>query len=151
MLLKQKIGRLNEIAEQFMQQPEQVESAFSVDATGSQKAINELNINCKTLARIFSRQEGGRAVPREDEGQSNADHPLRPEQENRQAGGREAALRAQGCSGDSLERSGGSADGGCGGAGGFGAAAETPRVNGWPDEGTVNATTPVVITRVDAF
>ena len=43
--LKQKIKRLNEIAEQFMQNTESVDSAFSVAAKGSMKAINELNHN----------------------------------------------------------------------------------------------------------
>jgi len=42
-ILKNKVLRLNEIAEQFMQSPEQIENAFSVAAKGSQKAINDLN------------------------------------------------------------------------------------------------------------
>lgn len=41
--MKQKIMRLNEIAEQFMQQPEVVESAFTAATTGAQRAINDLN------------------------------------------------------------------------------------------------------------
>lgn len=35
--------RLNEIAENFMQTPESLESAFSAVARGSKKAINDLN------------------------------------------------------------------------------------------------------------
>ena len=44
-IMKQKIIRLNEIAEQYMQQPEVVESAFTAATTGAQRAINDLNIN----------------------------------------------------------------------------------------------------------
>ncbi|TNV85928.1 hypothetical protein FGO68_gene4281 [Halteria grandinella] len=52
--MKQKIIRLNEIAEQFMQQPEIVESAFTAATTGTQKAINELNHNImKKVDEIF--------------------------------------------------------------------------------------------------
>lgn len=52
--MKQKIIRLNEIAEQFMQQPEVVESAFTAATTGTQKAINELNHSImKKVDEIF--------------------------------------------------------------------------------------------------
>lgn len=41
--MKQKIIRLNEIAEQFMQTPEVVESAFTAATTGAHRALNDLN------------------------------------------------------------------------------------------------------------
>lgn len=41
--------RLNEIAETYNQNAEQIENAFSVAAKGSLKAINELNTECKFI------------------------------------------------------------------------------------------------------
>jgi len=52
--MKQKILRLNEIAEQFMQTPEVVESAFTAATTGAHRALNDLNHNIiKKVDDIF--------------------------------------------------------------------------------------------------
>eukprot|EP00347_Sterkiella_histriomuscorum_P012889 403366830 len=56
MQLKQKVGRLNEIAEQFMQNTEQVDSAFSVAATVVQKVDEMYHEKMKdkgTLTTLF--------------------------------------------------------------------------------------------------
>lgn len=90
--MKQKVIRLNEIAEQFMQTPEVVESAFTAATKGSHRAINDLNLNImkrvddmfveKTsskatltemfgLNRVFGRQNVGQAHTKEAEVQAN--------------------------------------------------------------------------------
>ena len=54
-VMKQKIIRLNEIAEQHSQQTEVVESAFSAATTGAQRAINDLNQNMmKKVDEIYA-------------------------------------------------------------------------------------------------
>lgn len=54
-IMKQKIIRLNEIAEQHMQQTEVVESAFTAATTGAHRALNDLNLNImKKVDQIYS-------------------------------------------------------------------------------------------------